>query len=181
MKDLVRISKFMSLVLRHRPGSIGLRLDEGGWAEVDELLGAARRSGVLLDRAMLEKVVEQNDKQRFSFSSDGRRIRANQGHSILIDLGLMPVEPPELRYNGTAERFLESIEREGFCRRRRRHVHLSPDTETALKVGSRYGKPVVLIIYSGRMQKDGFQFYLSDNGVWLVESVPAEYVGFPRD
>jgi len=179
-KNLVRISKFLSRVLRHQPGSIGLSLDEGGWAEVDDLLATANRSGVPLDMAVLRKVVEENEKQRFVFSGDGLRIRASQGHSISVDLGFVAVEPPELLYHGTAVRFLNSIRAEGLLKGKRHHVHLSPDVETALKVGSRHGPPVVLIIGAGRMHKHGFSFYRSANGVWLTEHVPVKYIEFPE-
>jgi putative RNA 2'-phosphotransferase len=180
-RSLVRISKFLSRVLRHRPDSIGLLLDEGGYAKVDDLLAAANRSGMPLDMVVLRKVVEENEKQRFAFSDDGLRIRASQGHSISVDLGLVAVEPPELLYHGTAVRFLKSIRRDGLLRGKRHHVHLSPDIETALKVGSRHGPPVVLAIDAGRMQKDGFSFYRSTNGVWLTDHVPVRYIEFPEN
>lgn len=179
-RRLVRISKFLSLVLRHKPETIGLSLDRGGWARVDELIAAANRAGVSLDRALLREVVEGNDKQRFAFSDDGLRIRASQGHSIAVDLGLEPRVPPEFLYHGTATRFLKSIKRRGLVPRSRNHVHLSPDERTAVGVGKRHGKPVVLIIQAGRMHTDGFEFYLAANGVWLTEKVPAEYIMFPE-
>jgi putative RNA 2'-phosphotransferase len=179
-KKLVRISKFLSLVLRHKPETIGLSLDRGGWARVDELIAAANRAGMPLDQASLQQVVEQNDKQRFAFSDDGRRIRASQGHSLPVDLGLEPLAPPQVLYHGTATRFLNSIQRQGLVPRGRTHVHLSPDEPTAVRVGQRHGKPVVLRVQARRMHQDGFRFYLSANGVWLTQKVPVEYLVFPK-
>lgn len=172
----VRLSKFLSRVLRHDPASIGVTLDAQGWADVDALLEGARRAGVPLTREALERVVAENDKQRYALSDDGRRIRANQGHSIPVDLGLEPVAPPEHLYHGTADRFVAAIRHDGLLPRRRTHVHLSPDEATAARVGARHGRPVVLTIDAGRMQRDGHVFYLSDNGVWLTERVPSEYL-----
>jgi putative RNA 2'-phosphotransferase len=179
-EQLVKPSKFLSLVLRHQPEKIGVHLDEGGWASVDELLRAARHSGIPLDAKSLQAVVQQNDKQRFTISEDGRKIRANQGHSISIDLGLEPTEPPELLYHGTSSRFLESIKLQGLVRKKRHHVHLSHDRETALRVGRRHGPPAVFTIEAGRVHLDGYAFYLSMNGVWLTTQVPAEYIFFPQ-
>lgn len=175
-RDLVRLSKFLSLVLRHRPERIGLTLDPGGWADVDELLHRARAARVDLTRAKLERVVRENDKQRFALSDDGARIRARQGHSIDVDLGLSPVEPPELLYHGTARRNVDSIRAEGLARKRRHHVHLSPDAVTAERVGRRHGQPVILTVEAGRMHADGHAFYLTGNGVWLTDTVPPEYL-----
>ncbi len=178
-QKIIRISKFLSLVLRHQPQAAGLSLDRGGWARVDELLAGARRAGVRLDEAALRQVVQQNDKRRFVLSADGLKIRANQGHSIPVDLGLEPQAPPELLYHGTATRFLASIRQQGLVPGSRNHVHLSPDQHTAVKVGRRHGQPVVLTVQASRMCQDGFYFYLSANGVWLVDQVPAEYLAFP--
>ncbi len=179
-KKLVRISKFLSLVLRHKPETIGLSLDRGGWARVDELITAAHRAGLPLDEASLREVVEQNDKRRFAFSDDGLRIRASQGHSLPVDLDLEPLAPPQFLYHGTASRFLNSIRRQGLVPRGRMHVHLSPDEPTAVRVGKRHGKPVVLTVQAGRMHRDGFRFYLSANGVWLTGKVPVKYLVFPK-
>jgi putative RNA 2'-phosphotransferase len=179
-KKLVRISKFLSLVLRHKPETIGISLDRDGWARVDELIAAANRAGLPLDEASLRDVVEQNDKQRFAFSDDGLRIRASQGHSLPVDLDLEPLAPPQVLYHGTASRFLNSIRRQGLVPRGRMHVHLSPDEPTAVRVGKRHGKPVVLTVQAGRMHRDGFRFYLSANGVWLTQKVPVEYLVFPK-
>ena len=177
-KSLVRTSKFLSLVLRHDPGKIGLRLDDAGWAGVDALLSAAASAGVRIDRPTLERVVAENDKKRFAFSEDGKRIRASQGHSVDVDLGLQPRTPPELLYHGTATRFVDSIREQGLRSASRTHVHLSADEATAISVGQRHGRPVVLTIAAGRMHRDGHAFYRSDNGVWLTNAVPAQYIGF---
>jgi putative RNA 2'-phosphotransferase len=174
----VRVSKFLSLVLRHDPGHIGLRLDEAGWADVDELLAGAAGAGVRIDRAMLERVVAENDKKRFALSPDGTRIRASQGHSVNVALGLEPQTPPEQLYHGTASRFVESIRESGLHSAARAHVHLSADEATARNVGQRHGKPVVLTIAAGRMHRDGRLFFRSENGVWLTDAVPVEYIEF---
>lgn len=178
--QLIRFSKFVSLVLRHKPQQYGLTLDEHGWVPIDELIAAANRAGVPLTHAALQQVVVQNDKQRFAISDDGRAIRARQGHSIAVDIELVACEPPPQLYHGTAERFVPSIRAQGLLRRSRQHVHLSPDVATALKVGQRHGKPVVLTVKSAAMQHDGHLFYRSENGVWLVDSVPVAYLVFPE-
>src|SRR5688572_23535336 len=173
----VRISKFPSLVLRHQPEKIGLSLNESGWASVEQLIEASGRHGVEFTLEELQNVVASNDKKRFSLSEDGLWIRANQGHSIEVELGYAPASPPEILYHGTAERFLTSIKQQGLIKGKRHHVHLSVDVDTAVKVGQRHGKPVALKIEAGRMHRDGFVFYLSANGVWLTESVPVQYFG----
>ena len=178
-RELIRISKFLSLVLRHRPETIGITLAPDGWVDVDELLEACRAHGRAISRRVLHEVVATNDKRRFSFSPDGRQIRANQGHSVEVELGLEPVEPPELLYHGTVARFLGSIRARGLVRGSRQHVHLSADRQTAQRVGQRRGRPVVLVVEAARMHGDGHRFYLSENGVWLVEAVPADYLRFP--
>ena len=180
-RNLVRISKFLSLILRHKPETIELSLDERGWARVDELLSRANDAGVSMDRVLLRQVVEGNDKKRFSFSEDGLKIRANYGHSIPIDLDLEAVEPPEFLYHGTAIRFIVSIKMKGIVPQERTHVHLSPDEVTAMEVGQRHGKPIVLIIRANRMHEDGFKLYHSESGLWLTEKVPPEYIIFPSD
>jgi putative RNA 2'-phosphotransferase len=174
----VKISKFLSLVLRHRPEKIGLELDESGWAPVERLIEASRNHGVEFTLEELQNVVAGNDKKRFSLSDDGLWIRANQGHSIKVELGYAPTVPPEILYHGTAERFLASIKQQGLIKGRRHHVHLSADVDTAKKVGQRHGRPVVLRVEAGLMQRDGFIFYLSANGVWLAEFVPVRYLVF---
>lgn len=168
--DLKKTSKFLSFVLRHKPEAIGLTLDAEGWADVDDLLARADPA-LALDRALLEEVVATSDKKRFALSEDGRRIRANQGHSVAVDLGLERREPPALLFHGTATRFLAAIEREGLKPGRRQHVHLSRDVETARTVGRRHGKPVILQVAAGTLHAAGQAFYLSDNGVWLTDHV----------
>jgi putative RNA 2'-phosphotransferase len=177
----VRISKFLSLVLRHRPEEVGITLDREGWVSVSELLRAFEAHGLPLTPEELREVVGTNDKQRFSFSPDGLLIRANQGHSLNVELGYEPVAPPPVLYHGTAARFLTSIMREGLLKGRRHHVHLSEQRETAAQVGGRYGKPVVLNIASGEMHSDGHQFFRSANGVWLTAHVPVRYIAFRDD
>ena len=180
-RKLVRISKFLSLVLRHKPERIGLSLDRDGWAKVDELFLKANQAGVSLNKDLLQLVVDNNDKQRFSFSQDRQRIRANYGHSIPVDLDFAPSKPPGFLFHGTATRIVESIKRQGLVPRKRNHVHLSPDRQTATMVGQRHGKPIVLTIQAGRMYECGFQFFCSTNGIWLTERVPAEHILFPQE
>lgn len=170
-KRLVTVSKYLAKYLRHAPGELGLALQEGGWVAVDDLLEASRDHGFRITYDDLVECVETNDKRRFSFDETGDLIRANQGHSVEVDLGLEVKEPPEVLYHGTVERFLPSILEEGLIRGRRHHVHLSTDVETARKVGARRGKAVILRVESGRMHRDGRTFYVSSNGVWLTDSV----------
>jgi putative RNA 2'-phosphotransferase len=170
------ISKFLSYVLRHAPESIGLSLDANGWADVEELLTNARKAGRRIDLATLQEVVAQNDKRRFTLSKDGRRIRAAQGHSIAVDLALVPSEPPPQLYHGTATRNLDAILAEGLKPGRRQQVHLSLDPETARKVGQRHGKPAILTVDAAAMQRDGHRFVRADNGVWLTDTVPVRYL-----
>jgi putative RNA 2'-phosphotransferase len=176
---LTRTSKFLSLVLRHKPEEIGLTLDENGWASVEELIASANRAGRKLDRATVEQVVAASDKRRFALSPDGARIRANQGHSVDVDLALEPRQPPEILFHGTATRFLESIREQGLLPGSRQHVHLSLDEPTAIKVGQRHGKPVVLKVRAGEMGRAGIAFFCSENGVWLTEKVTGAYIEFP--
>jgi putative RNA 2'-phosphotransferase len=177
---LVRISRFLSRVLRHRPQEAGLTLDAHGWADVDAVLAGAQRRGFALDRATLLRVVAENDKQRFTLSPDGQRIRANQGHSLPVDLELEALVPPDVLYHGTATQFLGSIRREGLRSGRRQHVHLSPDAATAARVGGRHGTATVLTVEAARMHAEGHVFYCSANGVWLTDHVPAVYLSFPE-
>jgi putative RNA 2'-phosphotransferase len=177
----VKISKFLSRVLRHKPETIGLSLDKAGWVSVSELLRACERHEFPISRQELEAAVANNDKQRFSLSEDGLRIRANQGHSIEVELGYQPLQPPEILYHGTVERFLASIKEKGLLKGWRHHVHLSPDVATATKVGARRGKPVILVVKSGQMYRDGYIFYQSANGVWLTNHVPAAYLETTAD
>lgn len=179
-KQLVKKSKFLSLVLRHQPEVIGLNLDAQGWTSIDELLTAANSHGTAIDYDLLLRVVHENDKQRFAISPDGLRIRANQGHSIDVSLGLQPVAPPAELYHGTVDRFLESIRQQGLIKGARQYVHLSADRKTAEMVGARRGKSVVLRVYAAKMQAAGFEFYLSENGVWLTDQVPSSFLSFPE-
>jgi putative RNA 2'-phosphotransferase len=172
-----RISKFLSLVLRHEPQRIGIVLDDAGWTDVAALLEAAAAHGVVITRDELAHVVATSDKQRFAL--DGDRIRANQGHSVEVDLALPPATPPALLYHGTVERVLHGIRELGLLKRERHHVHLSPDVATANKVGGRRGKPVVLAIRAGEMASAGHAFFCSENNVWLVEHVPPQFIDFP--
>jgi len=175
---LISSSKFLSLILRHEPGKVGLTLDAQGWAHIDELITLSQRNGKKIDRALIEEIVTTNDKQRFIISDDGTKIRANQGHSVSIDLGLQPSEPPLILYHGTATRFLQSIREQGLLHSSRQHVHLSAEKATAINVGSRHGLPVVLHVAARKMHEQGHHFYLSENGVWLTEHVPVSFIEF---
>lgn len=172
-------SRFLSLVLRHKPEEIGLALGDGGWIEVARLLEALKAHGRALSRADLESVVAGNDKQRFAFSDDGKRIRANQGHSMPVELHLEEATPPETLWHGTVAASVRSISNQGLVKGKRHAVHLSPDPETAARVGARRGDPVVLAVRSGDMGRDGIAFQRSANGVWLTEHVPPRYIDWP--
>jgi putative RNA 2'-phosphotransferase len=175
--DVTRTSKFLSFVLRHKPEAIGLVLDSEGWADIDALIACAAKDGTALDRPLIARVAETNDKKRFAISLDGRRIRAVQGHlTESVNLTHVENEPPAVLYHGTATRFLDSIMAKGLLAGSRHHVHLSPDAETATKVGQRHGQPVVLLVDAATMHASGTKFYLSDNGVWLTEHVPARFL-----
>ena len=178
-KELISKSKFLSLVLRHKPEEIGIRLDEAGWVDVDELLRACLHHGNSITRAQLEEVVATNEKKRFTFSDDGRRIRAHQGHSIEVELGYEPAMPPETLYHGTATRFIESIWQEGLLRGGRHDVHLSETPESASAVGQRHGRLAMLIVRSGDMHRAGHVFHRTPNHVWLTQRVPVEFIEFP--
>lgn len=173
--NLTSLSRFISLVLRHKPEAVGITLDEHGWADVNELIAGVNRTQPL-DMETLEEIVRTDEKQRYSFSGDKTLIRANQGHSIPVDVELPQSEPPELLYHGTAERFTAAIEAEGLRPMSRLYVHLSKDAETARKVGSRHGKPVIYQVLAGEMSRRGFEFWLSVNGVWLTRAVPPEFL-----
>lgn len=175
-RNLVTVSKFLAKHLRHAPEALGLTLQSGGWVSVDELLAASERTGFTISYDELIECVETNDKQRFSFDDTGDLIRANQGHSVEVDLQLEEKQPPDVLYHGTVERFLVSIMAEGLRRGKRHHVHLSKDTETARKVGARRGKPVILQVDAGKMHEVRFKFFLSVNGVWLTDAVPAGFL-----
>jgi putative RNA 2'-phosphotransferase len=173
---LVKISKYLSKHLRHAPERVGLKLAPGGWVDVDELLAACARNRFPINRADLEEVVATSDKQRFAFDPTGTRIRANQGHSVDVDLQLEPVTPPDTLYHGSAEHNVDSILQTGLSKMARHHVHLSPDERTATAVGSRHGRPVLFAVDAGAMHRDGFLFYRSANGVWLVDQVPPQFL-----
>lgn len=178
--DDVKLSKFLSLVLRHAPEKIALRLDVAGWADVEDLLTACRVHRVPLTRERLEQIVAGSDKQRFAFDETRDRIRASQGHSVPVELGYAPQSPPEILFHGTPDRFLPSIRAQGLLKGNRHHVHLSVDEATARKVGDRRGKSVVLTVRAGVMHQAGHAFFISDNGVWLVDHVPPEFLIVPR-
>jgi putative RNA 2'-phosphotransferase len=177
---LTRFSKFISLVLRHQPTKYGLTLDDHGWAKIDDLITIANRVGVPLTNEVIQQVVAQNEKQRFAVTPDGKTIRARQGHSIAVDLELHPLEPPGRLYHGTAERFVPSIRAQGLLPGSRQHVHLSADVATAIKVGQRHGKAIVLTVESGAMYRESYPFYRAENGVWLVDAVPVAYLVIPQ-
>lgn len=173
--NIQETSKFISLILRHKPETIGITLDEHGWANVDELIAGISKTHEI-NREILEEIVRTDNKQRYSFNEDKTLIRANQGHSIPVDVELEEVEPPKYLYHGTGKKFRESIDAEGLKPKSRLYVHLSEDIETATKVGSRHGKPVVYRVFAGWMHKNGFRFYRSVNGVWLTKDVPTKYI-----
>lgn len=173
---LIKISKYLSYHLRHHPEQIGIKLAPGGWIDVHELLAACQAHNFPIQSTELQEVVATSDKQRFAFDPTGTRIRANQGHSIEIDLQLTPQAPPPLLYHGTGKKAVESILTQGLRKMSRHHVHLSSDRETARKVGSRHGIPVVFQVDAATMSNDGYPFYCSENGVWLVDRVPPQYL-----
>lgn len=172
----VHISKFLSLVLRHKPETIGIKLDQNGWANVDELIEKANKSGVCFDRETLNHIVATNPKKRFAFNETLNKIRASQGHSIEIESGYTNQKPPEILYHGTGQKSVKSILETGLEKRSRQHVHLSSDMETAVKVGQRHGKPYVFTVLAGQMYNDKFEFFISENGVWLTGNVPTKYL-----
>jgi putative RNA 2'-phosphotransferase len=176
-KDKISLSKFLSLILRHRPEKAGITLDGNGWADVDELIEGANKTGrvaITLDDIM--EVVSTNDKQRFAFNNDYTKIRANQGHSVSVDVELTEMQPPNILYHGTSTKSLQGIMANGIRPKSRLYVHLSEDVETAGRVGKRHGTPIILSIDAGKMNKEGVTFYLSANGVWLTKCVPVAYI-----
>ena len=176
-KQLKNTSKFISLILRHQPETIGIALDEHGWADVQELINGINRSeGHTLDVELLEEIVRTDEKQRYSFNEDHTLIRANQGHSIPVDVELEEKIPPDILWHGTGEKYVSSIDAQGLMPKSRLYVHLSSDLETARKVGSRHGKPVIYEIDCRGMVEDGYQFFLSANHVWLTKEVPIRYL-----
>ena len=181
MANATRISKFMSLVLRHKPQTIGIELDEAGWVDIDTLVTAMNQhpGGRGVTRDKLLQVVADNDKQRFCLSDDGQRIRARQGHSVEVALGLQPATPPEHLLHGTPQQNVAPIRESGLRKMNRNHVHLHAERETAQAVGARRGKPVLLSVRSGEMHRDGHEFFVTGNNVWLTDHVPSEYIDFP--
>ncbi|OIN56102.1 RNA 2'-phosphotransferase [Arsenicibacter rosenii] len=177
-KQAQTISRLLSLVLRHKPEEIGIKLDENGWTDVPMLLSKLADKGHPITLDQLRHIVETNNKKRFAFNADESCIRANQGHSIEVDLGLIAKQPPQVLYHGTAIRFLDAILQEGLKKMNRQHVHLSADEQTARMVGSRHGKPVILLVKAGAMADNGHIFYQSTNGVWLTEHVPVSYLSY---
>lgn len=175
-KNNKRLSKFLSLILRHRPEVIGITLDESGWANVKELIEKMNATGDKISFETLNYIVETNAKKRFAFNPDKTKIRANQGHSITVDHNFKALTPPEFLFHGTGEQFVTSILKQGILKRQRHHVHLSLDKETAYKVGQRHGKPVILKIEALKMYEAGFSFYRSENNVWLTNYVPVEFI-----
>jgi len=173
--DLTRISKYISLILRHKPEVIGIQLDAHGWADVNALLAGISKK-YPINRDILDEIVRSDEKQRYSFSQDGTKIRANQGHSIPVDVELEQKTPPDVLWHGTGEKYVESINRIGLIPKSRLYVHLSKDYEIAKTVGNRHGKPVVYRVNAKQMAEDGYPFYLSVNGVWLTKEVPVQYL-----
>ena len=173
-----KFGRFLSYILRHHPDKIGLRLDDQGWADTGELISKSASLDRVFSMEDLKEIVLNDEKQRFAFNEDDTRIRANQGHSIEVDLNLMTKAPPDILYHGTVSRFLDDIRKEGLKRMDRHHVHLSVDKETAIIVGRRRGKPVILTIKSGLMHREGYSFLISENGVWLTDTVPSLYIDF---
>lgn len=173
-----KLSKFLSLILRHKPEEIGISLDENGWADVLELLSGINNTGRKINIDLLEEIVKTDNKGRYSFNENKTKIRANQGHSIKVDVELKEIIPPDILYHGTAERFITNIldKKQGLKPMSRLYVHLSKDYDTAIKVGIRHGNPVVLKINAKQMKEDGYLFYLSENGVYMTKSVPYKYL-----
>lgn len=176
MNKLTLISKYISLILRHKPEVIGIKLDEHGWADVNELISGIKKDHKEFDIENLKEIVRTDNKQRYSFNDDGTKIRANQGHSINVDVELEEKEPPEILYHGTCRKYMESIEKQGLIPKSRLYVHLSSDKLTANNVGARHGEPVIYEVDAKRMFKDGYKFYMSANGIWLVRKVPVAYL-----
>lgn len=175
MGNLIKTSRFISLILRHKPETIGITLDEHGWANVEELIAGVNKK-YPIDMQILEKIVNDDDKNRYSFNGDKTMIRANQGHSIPVDVELKKLNPPDILYHGTGEKYVESIKKQGLIRKNRLYVHLSDNIEIAEKVGKRHGKPVIYEIDCKKMIEDGIEFFKSENNVWLVESVSVKYL-----
>ena len=178
-KEINNTSKLLSLALRHEPSHLGIDLDEEGWTNIDILINKIREKGTEIDFESLSNIVETNNKKRFAFNEDLTKIRANQGHSVEVNLNYESIIPPEILFHGTASRFLESIKETGLIKQSRLHVHLSTNEETANKVGQRHGKPIILKIKAFEMAENGFIFHLSENNVWLTDNIPTDYIIFP--
>lgn len=175
-KKDVDLGRFISLILRHQPEAIGISLDENGWANTDELIAGINEKGESITKEDLDRIVRENNKKRYIFNEDKTKIRANQGHSIEVDIGLEPVIPPAFLYHGTGEKSVSNIMAVGIEKRSRQYVHLSSDLDTAVRVGARHGSPVVFTVKAGEMYEKGWIFYRSENGVWLCEYIPKEFV-----
>ena len=177
-KEDMKLSKFVSLILRHKPEEINLSLDENGWVEVNKLINGINKKNFNINLDDLKRIVSEDNKQRYSFNSDLTKIRANQGHSIKVNLDLKEVRPPDILYHGSSKKFMKNIIKEGITKQKRQYVHLSLETETASKVGKRHGELIMFILDSKKMYEDGYKFYLSENGVWLTDFVPSKYIKF---
>jgi len=180
-KETIRISKFLSLVLRHKPEEIGIELDNNGWTDVSTLIRTVNQKGILLNIDILKHVVDTNPKKRFAFDDTFEKIRANQGHSVEVELGYEAKQPPAILYHGTGEKYVNQILQSGLDKRSRHHVHLTSDFDTAIKVGQRHGKPVVFEVMAAQMFNEKMDFYLSDNGVWLTDIVPSRFLKIVTD
>lgn len=180
-RERTRLSKFLSLVLRHRPEVVGVELDAQGWVAIADLLPGCAEQGKVISAAMLAEIVATSPKQRFAISADGTMIRASQGHSVGVELGYEPVAPPARLFHGTVAQSLAAIRATGIGKMRRHHVHLSAERDTAATVGQRRGSAIILVVRAGEMAAAGHEFLLSANGVWLTEHVPAVYIDFPDD
>ena len=175
---LVKLGRFISLILRHSPETIGIKLDENGWGDVEELITLMNKNRRKIDIDTLKEIVETNNKKRYEFSDNFKKIRACQGHSINVDVELEQAVPPEFLYHGTAVKNIESIKKDGIKKASRQHVHLSSDYNTAYNVGKRHGKPYIIKVLSGKMGEDGKKFYISKNEVWLSDDIETEYLVF---
>ena len=176
MMNNVKVSRFIAMVLRHRPESAGLTLDTQGWADVNTLLKGVKAAGYVLDRQGLQELVAEDRKGRYAFDENGEKIRANHGHSVVVDLGLRVRKPPDILYHGTAEKYVADIRKKGLLPQTRQYVHLSPDKETAAAVGRRHGKLVLYEVRSGDMDRAGFEFRCSESAIWLVKAVPSKFL-----
>jgi RNA:NAD 2''-phosphotransferase len=171
-----KLSKFLSLLLRHSPKTIGITLDENGWTDVIDLIDKMNKNGEKINMEILKEIVNTDNKSRYTFDENYTKIRATQGHSVKVELGYIPQKPPIILYHGTGKKYIESIFKDGIKKQSRNHVHLSGDKETALKVGQRHGTPIILEILSEEMYNNNHQFFLSENGVWLTDYIPVEYI-----